>query len=134
MISFLMNHKLITIITGLVVAGAVGYGLTSGSGSSSSSLITSETVGEQGADGDLVSTLLALRAVKLDATLFTDPAFAGLKDFSTQNVPEPIGRPNPFAGLGSSVAPTDTTTKGAQMFSPASTTVPTKTNTKTKTH
>ncbi len=118
MINTLLNHKLITIIVGLVIAGAIGYGMTS-SGSTSSSLLTSETVNEKGPDGDLVSTLLALRAVKLDATLFTDPAFAGLKDFSTEIVPEPIGRPNPFAALGASVVPTSASTNSAQIFSPA---------------
>jgi hypothetical protein len=56
------------------VAVGVWIGLSS-SGSSSNSLLTSENVGDNGPDQDLVATLLALRAVKLDGSIFTDPAF-----------------------------------------------------------
>ena len=119
MINFFLNHKILLIIVGLIIAGLAWYGLTSGG--ESTTLLTSETVSDQGPDRDLVSTLLALRAVKLDASIFTDPAFASLKDFSTQIIPEPIGRPNPFAPLSSSVVPTPASTKDAQIFTPGKT-------------
>ncbi len=48
---------------------------------------------------DLVATLLQLKAVELNAAIFSNPAFQSLKDFGSQIVPEPVGRPNPFAPL-----------------------------------
>ena len=120
MINFLMHHKIIVIAIALVVAIMVWYGLSS-SADTSSSLLSTQSVEDSGPDKDLVATLLALRAVKLDAALFTEPAFTSLKDFSTQIVPEPIGRPNPFAPLGASALPSASSTKSAQIFNPGST-------------
>ena len=79
-----------------MVAGAAWYGLTSPS-STKTTLVT--TTANNAPGQDLVETLLALRAVKLDGTIFTEPAFTGLTDFSTPIIPEPVGRPNPFAPL-----------------------------------
>lgn len=98
---FLMKHKLI-IILAVVVAGVAWWGLSGVGGSaSSSSLLTTQGVqtGLSPADQSLVATLLQLRAVKLDGTIFSEPAFQALKDFSTQIIPEPVGRPNPFEPL-----------------------------------
>lgn len=52
---------------------------------------------EEGIDKELVGTLLKLRTVSLTGTIFADPAFQTLQDFGTQIIPEPVGRPNPFA-------------------------------------
>jgi hypothetical protein len=115
MINFILSHKIIVVIVALLVAVGVWIGLSS-SGSSTGSLLSTETVSDNGPDQDLVATLLALRAVKLDGSIFSDPGFQNLKDFSTQIVPEPIGRPNPFAPLGSSVIVTASSTRAAQLF------------------
>ena len=115
MINFILSHKIIVVVVALLVAVGIWIGLSSSS-SSSSSLITTETVGDNGPDQELVATLLALRAVKLEGSIFSDPGFQSLKDFSTAIIPEPIGRPNPFAPLGSSVIVSASTTKGAQIF------------------
>ena len=118
MINFVLSHKIIVIVVALLVAVGVWIGLSS-SGNPTGSLLSTQDVGGNGPDQDLVATLLALRAVKLDGSIFSDPGFQNLKDFSTQIIPEPIGRPNPFAPLGSNVVITDTSTKGAQIFIPA---------------
>lgn len=118
MINFILGHKIIVVVVAVLVAIGVWIGLSSSS-SSEGSLLSTEVIGNNGPDKDLVSTLLALRAVKLDASLFTDPAFISLKDFSTQIVAEPVGRPNPFAPLGVNAAPSaSTSTKGTQVFTP----------------
>lgn len=89
---------------GIVVAGAIWYGMSQGSGSSSS-VISSQPAATSADEKELVETLLALRSVTLDGTIFTEPAFMSLRDFGTQIVPEPAGRPNPFAPLsGNSVS------------------------------
>ena len=119
MINFILGHKILVVIIALLVAVGVWIGLTSTNSSGSDSLLTTEVVSEDGANRDLVATLLALRAVKLDASLFSDPAFTSLKDFSTQIVPEPVGRPNPFAPLNASAAASASSVKEAEIFTPA---------------
>ena len=83
---------------GIIVALGVWFGLSRES--PSNSLLTTENVATAPAgDKTLIDTLLQLRAVTLSGTIFTDPLFMNLRDFGTQIVPEPIGRPNPFAPL-----------------------------------
>ncbi len=95
---FLLKHKLI-IILAIVVAILAWWGLSGLGGAPSSPSLLSTQGGDKAltpADQNLVATLLQLRAVKLDGTIFSEPAFAALKDFSTPIVPEPVGRQNPF--------------------------------------
>ena len=115
--SFISQHKLIAILVLIVVLGMGWYAL-SGSSAPAPSLTTTQAAGTSPADQTLVTTLLALRAVKLDATIFSDPAFVDLRDFSTQIVPEPVGRDNPFAPLPSTAAASASSTKSAQLFAP----------------
>ena len=121
MVNFILSHKIIVVVVALLLAIFVWIGLSSGN-PSSDSLLTTEVVNNEGPDKDLIATLLALRAVKLDASLFSDPAFVSLKDFSTQIIPEPVGRPNPFAPLGAAAASQISTTgtqSGTQVFTPS---------------
>lgn len=114
--NFISQHKLSIIIVAVVLALGVWYGL-SGTPTPSPTLITQSS--SSGADQDLVSTLLALRAVKLEGTIFSDPAFVNLKDFSTQIIPEPVGRPNPFAPLSSGGSASASSTHALQLFVPS---------------
>ncbi len=120
-----MRHKLVIVIAVIVLAGMAWYGL-SGTSTTSVSPLSSDTVDASGPDQDLVETLLALRAVKLDGTILSEPVFGTLKDFSTAIVPEPVGRANPFAPLTASAAPSASTTKSAQIFTPGKPTTPQK--------
>lgn len=54
------------------------------------------------ADQDLISLLLELKSITLDESIFQNPAFKGLQDFSQELVIEPVGRVNPFAPFGQS--------------------------------
>ena len=81
---------------GILIAMIAWYMLSSKP--SSSTLLSSNETAEAGAtEKGLVEVLLQLRAVTLSGTILSDPAFLSLRDFGTQIVPEPIGRPNPFA-------------------------------------
>lgn len=102
----------------IVVLGVGWYALSGGGPAAAPTLTTTAAVGTSAADKNLVSTLLALRAVKLDASILNNPAFLSLKDFSTQIVPEPVGRPNPFAPLTVPASESATSTHSAQIFSP----------------
>lgn len=49
--------------------------------------------------GDLLSTLSSLNVIKLDNTIFSDPAFTALSDFGVTIPLQPAGRRNPFAPI-----------------------------------
>ena len=112
-----MRHKMILVAVALVVALLAWYGLSQGK--EPTSLLSTESTSNP-ADQDLIETLLALRAVKLEGTIFTEPVFQNLTDFSTQIIPEPIGRPNPFAPLEGSTGSSASSTKNTQIFNGSS--------------
>ena len=104
---------------GVIVAGVLWY---VSSGSSSSRPILSTGGGSSNpAEQSVVNTLLTLRAVTLSGTILSDPAFQSLQDFGTQIIPEPIGRPDPFAPLSPSAQSSNGATKSAPLFKPAGT-------------
>jgi hypothetical protein len=113
MLEFITQHRIFVVVAGLAIAFGVWYALTP---SAPTSALSSD--GGSGPGQDVVDTLRELDAVKLDGTLFTEPTFSSLKDFSTEIVPEPVGRPNPFAPLTSAAQATATSTKAAQIFAP----------------
>jgi|SRR3989344_8651532 len=117
---WIKQHKLVFIIIIVLIVFGVWYGLSQSSAPAplltSNSPSGSPTV--DGADRQLVTTLLALRAVTLNGSIFTNPAFVGLQDFSTTIVPEPVGRDNPFAPLQSTATSTPENPHAAQLFAP----------------
>ncbi len=107
--AWLKKHMLMVGVLVVIVVGGVWYGM-SGGGTTQEPLLTTETVdsgspSEDTADRDLVETLLTLRAITLSGSIFSDPAFKTLQDFGTNIVPEPVGRPNPFAPLSKNQTP-----------------------------
>jgi hypothetical protein len=71
------------------------------------------TPADTNADGTLVPTdefltlLSGIRSIKLDDSIFNNPAFASLTDSSIVLVPDGTeGRPNPFAQFGNDTAST----------------------------
>lgn len=117
---WIKQHKLVFIIGILLVVFGVWYGLSQ-SAPAAPLLTSSAPTGSptiDNADQQLVSTLLALRAVTLNGSIFSDPAFLSLQDFSTTIVPEPVGRDNPFAPLQSKATTTQENPHAAQLFAP----------------
>ena len=114
MSDLLSNNKFALIGIIILVAGVFWFSLSGGS--ESSSLLVTDVVSDGGPDAELVATLLTLRSIKLDGTIFADPAFLSLKDFSTEIKGEPVGRPNPFAQLGSAGAPSVAPQGDTQIF------------------
>lgn len=125
--SLFSKYKLWIIIGGVVIAGGIWFSMSSSS-SSSSVVTTTNVASSDAADEDLVNTLLQLRAVSLDGSIFTNVAYMGLQDFSTHIVQEPVGRDDPFAPIQSSaqaVPISANSSDAAKMFSNASTTAST---------
>lgn len=118
MSALVQNKVLVGIL--VVILVVVAWFVLSSSSTSTPTLSSMATDGTTASSGDqnLVSTLLALRAVKLDATIFADPSFASLRDFSTQIVLEPAGRSDPFAAIVNTVATTTVNRRSDKIFTP----------------
>lgn len=125
---WITQHKLLFILVIGVVAVGIWFGLSS-EGAPEPLLTTSAADGStslSASDQEIIGTLLSLRAVTLSGSIFQNPAFLTLQDFGTTIVPEPVGRENPFAPLGSQTAAgaagagaqTGGANRGAQLFTP----------------
>jgi hypothetical protein len=108
--NWILKHKIISIVMTVLVVGIAWYFL-SGSSSAPTAVLSSEASSQSPAGTDqLISSLLALRSVTLGGTIFSNPSFQVLQDFTTPIVPEPVGRPNPFAPLDTTITTTATKT------------------------
>lgn len=62
-----------------------------------------------GATGDvgmeILDLLSKIQGLRIDTTLFADPAYRSLSDYTQQVAPQPVGRDNPFAPIPGGVAP-----------------------------
>ena len=104
MVHFFASHKtFVVIVLGVVLALGALWWSVSESGSPEP-LVTGQGPNAAPGSQEIVTTLLQLRTVSLSGTIFSDPSFASLRDFGTQIMSEPIGRPNPFAPLFSRTA------------------------------
>ncbi len=53
---------------------------------------------------DLLAALALLKTIRLDTSMFTDPLFKSLSDWGKEIPSQPVGRRNPFAPLGATLA------------------------------
>ena len=109
MMNFLKQYQTIFIFILIVVVLYGGYAYFFSAPTSAP--LTTEVAPQVGLDQDLIALLFQLKAIRLDASIFDDPTYKSLVDFGRDLVPEPVGRPNPFAPLtgsasaGASAAP-----------------------------
>lgn len=99
---FLDKYKnaLLFILVFAILGG--GYWFLFGDSSSDDLLISEGPDGGTTAAGlDLLALSARIRSIELDNSIFEDPAFKALRDFGQDLVPEPKGRRNPFAPIGS---------------------------------
>lgn len=52
---------------------------------------------------EIISELEILKTLDITGNLFMDPVYMSLRDRTVEPVNEPVGRPNPFASIGSGV-------------------------------
>lgn len=97
----LTKYKKVIIILGIIIIAAVIYTIMIGK--KDNRLLVSEspeTVSNTELQNNLLALLLEIRSIKLDDSIFLDPAFRSLDDFGQEIVQEPVGRSNPFAPVG----------------------------------
>jgi hypothetical protein len=87
----------------LAAIGAAGYFYATRDRIADTDLLTSTPVGagSEALEGDLLTALGQLRQLKLDETIFDNPVFTSFTDYGTELLPQPKGRPNPFAPFDS---------------------------------
>ena len=104
---FLKQHKTSLTVLLVVVIAFVLYGFFFAGEGDDELLVSEDDVTTEVVGTDLVSLLLTLQSLSLDETLFEHETLTALVDFGVELVPEPIGRPNPFAPLGTGEFPVE---------------------------
>ncbi len=98
--NLITKYKNILTILVVVIAAFIAYSFFFGG--APEAVLSSDVPSEQVAvDHELIALLLELKGIRLDDSIFADPVFMSLQDFSQELVPEPVGRDNPFAPLNS---------------------------------
>lgn len=98
MMDFFKKNKILLGVILVAFVGLVGY-LNFFSGAPSGELLAS-TEEASPLSSDLLSVLSNLHTIKLDESIFSDPAFQSLTNFGVELPPENVGRRNPFLPLG----------------------------------
>lgn len=107
--SVLQKYKKLLIGAGVIIVLALGYSFFSGDPLPEG--LTSQAVGSVPQEGgDLIALLAELKSIDLDTSILQDPTFMTLQDFTVSLSPEPVGRSNPFAPLGTANSSAATTT------------------------
>lgn len=107
MMQFIRSNKRLAFLIAIAALIVIGYVLFRPGGGSENPLTKSSTGGSppQSIGRELLVTLGDLRLLTLDGSIFTDPVFMSLQDFSVPLPTLPAGRRNPFAPLGSDASP-----------------------------
>jgi hypothetical protein len=96
--NFFNENKTLIIGLLLVCVGVFVY-FTYFRGPAPSATLT-ETANESPISQDLLILLSNLHTIKLDNSIFSNPAFLSLTDFGVTIPPQNVGRRNPFAPIG----------------------------------
>lgn len=97
------KHKNLIFIGGFVLVLVGGYYLFGSSIQLGSGAGAPAAASES--EQELLNELLKLKSLQLDESIFTDPAFKSLEDFSQPIEPEAVGRKNPFMPAGGVAVP-----------------------------
>lgn len=103
----LLKNKTLTgviVLAAFIVLGFLMYSWSSPSTPASNP--ANDAVSQQ-----LLITLSNLHTIRLNGSIFSNPAFVSLTDFGVVIPPQPAGRRNPFLPASAGSAPTQTTTK-----------------------
>ena len=84
----------------IIIVAVVGYFYLSGSSAPASSGLVQSSGSDSAVVGTQVLTLLnQIQSLKIDTSLFTDPGYQTLRDYSVAIPQVNVGRANPFAPL-----------------------------------
>ena len=98
------KYKKWIIIAAVIIASFILYTILSPKGGNDELL--NSTVSKTSAEivgVEIISALNQIESLKLDRSIFDNPVYQSLKDRSQEIPPEPVGKPNPFSPIGSSL-------------------------------
>jgi hypothetical protein len=97
--NLIKNKKLLAIAAAILVLIIGVFFLVNNNSSPDTSALISTPIDpvETILGRELLAGLQKMKSIKLDLTIFGDPVFSSLKDFSHEIPKQPIGRRNPFA-------------------------------------
>lgn len=111
----LLKYKKILIWIGVVIVAFILYSMffTGDDKTANSGVVSSPVADAQFVAGrEIIALLTDLKALKLNGDIFQGNTFRSLEDFSLPVAPEPQGRQNPFAPIGTDSIDNATTTAG----------------------
>ncbi len=96
------SKKPIIVIVIIIILALIAYFYFSGSPSDSSSTSLVEQKSPESADADaagvrVLSLLNQISSLKIDTSIFDNPTYKSLVDYSITVPEQNVGRPNPFA-------------------------------------
>jgi LPXTG-motif cell wall-anchored protein len=95
-------NKNMLLIAGLVIVAIAGYFTFFRKSDTSNQLLTVETNQSSSIGQELIVELNRLKSLRsVGKEIFSDPVFVSLKDYTQKIYPQPFGRSNPFAPIGS---------------------------------
>lgn len=97
-----LKKNMVPIVGGVLLLAGIYVYVTYFSGTSTSATLT-QSDSSVALSQNLLVTLQNLHTIKLDNSIFTDPAYQSLTDFGVVIPRQEPGRRNPFAPLTSSV-------------------------------
>lgn len=97
-----INKNILLIVALIIVVGIGFYMFTGSKPDEALTTTTGGIVGEPVVGQELVVELHRLEALRnVDSGFLTNPTFSSLQDFTVAVPPQPLGRENPFAPVGS---------------------------------
>ena len=93
-----ITHKLIILVIALVLIGFLTYNFFTVP--PTIPIVPGGKAHSEIVGADILALVKKLNAISFDSSLFSSNSFTFLRDFSVSLIPEPQGRPNPFAPIG----------------------------------
>jgi len=127
------KYRNIIIVAVIIALGLIAYSFLRPDPTVDNLLETTQRQdGAQVLGDEITSAISQINSLKLDRAVFDDPIIKRLIDHSKPILPEPVGRKNPFAPIGSNGDSGTTTTSVIKNTTSAATSTPTvKTGTST---
>jgi len=109
----LTSKNVIIAVISLAAVGAVILYFSSGVDLTSVGLLSS-SASSAGVGSAELSLLTQIQSLKIDASVFTNPLYLKLQDYSVAIPPENVGRANPFLPLPGSVSSAQSSSTSAR--------------------
>ncbi len=117
--SILKQHKILIIVIVVAIILFVLYSMSDKSPDTTLIRTPASAVSTQD-EQEILTLLRDVQSITLDGSIFKDPAFASLRDFSREIIIEPTGKENPFDAGAAMKAKVDETTTDTEFTQEAS--------------